>query len=141
MANNLAQASQRDLLDMALKTANSAVWTAPASIWVGLCTAAPSDTAAGELTAGSLGYNRIQITFGAASTASPAVSTGPTATGTFVSASGNWSTIVGYALFAASTGSTGASRYIAYGSVSPNVTVTTNDIVEFAAGAISLSFD
>jgi hypothetical protein len=30
---------------------------------------------------------------------------------------------------------------VAYGAVSPTVAVTTNDVVEFAAGAISLSFD
>jgi len=138
VADNLSQASQKDLLDMVLKTANSANWTAPGSIWVGLCSAAPTDTATNE-TSGT-NYVRKSITFGAASDAAPSVSTGPTIVCTFTSAGGNWSTISGYVLCAASTGSTGTSRYIAYGAVSPTVAVTTNDVVEFAAGAISLSF-
>ena len=139
MADNLSRTSQKDLLDMVLKTANSANWAAPGSIWVGLCTAAPTDTATNEET--GTNYVRKSITFGAASDASPSVSTGPTSVCTFTSAGGNWSTISGYILCAASTGSTGTSRYIAYGAVSPTVAVTTNDVVEFAAGAITLSFD
>jgi hypothetical protein len=138
MADNLAQTSQKDLLDMVLHTAGSAAWAAPASIWVGLCSAAPTDTVTNE-TSGT-NYVRKAITFGAASDAAPSVSTGPTAVCTFTSAGGNWSTISGYVLCAASTGSSGTSRYIAYGAVSPTVAVTTNDVVEFAAGAISLSF-
>jgi hypothetical protein len=141
MADNLSQLTQRDLLDMVLHTAQSGAWAGnPASVWVGLCSAAPTDTATNEVTVG-LNYNRMAVTFSAATTASPAVSTGPSATTTYTSASGTgWGTISGYVLAAASTGSTGLSRYIAYGSISPNVTVVSNDVVEFAAGAITLSF-
>jgi hypothetical protein len=140
MANNLAQKTQKDLLDLTLHTAASTNWANPGSIWVGLCTATPTDAATNETTGGT-NYVRKAISFGAASDASPSVSTGPTAVCTFTSAGGAWSTISGYALFAASTGSTGTDRYIAWGVVSPTVAVTTNDVVEFAAGAISLSFD
>ena len=140
MANNLGQQSQKDLLDIALRTTDSTNWATPGSIWVGLCTATPTDTATNETTSGN-GYVRKQITFAPASLAAPAVSTGPTVVCTFTSASGSWGTISGYALFAASTGSSGTSRYIAYGTVSPTVAITTNDVVEFAAGAMSLSFD
>ena len=139
MADNLAQITQKDLLDTCLHTSGSAAWTTPPSIWVGLCSAAPTDTATNELTVGG-NYARKEIGFSAATTASPSASTGPVATCTWTSASTAWGAVVGYILCAASTGSTGASRYIAYGSVSPNVTVASNDIVEFAAAAISLSF-
>ena len=135
----LSRTTQKDLLDLALFTANSTNWAAPSSLWVGICTAAPTDTALNEET--GTNYVRKQITFAVASDASPAVATGPTSTCTFTSAGGNWSTISGYILCHASTGSTGTSRYVAYGAVSPTVAVTTNDVVEFAAGAISLSFD
>ena len=139
MANNLSQLAGRDLLDLTLHTAASTNWANPGSIWVDLCTAAPTDTATNEET--GTNYVRKAISFGASSTASPSVSTGPTAVCTFTSAGGNWSTLSGYVLCAASTGSTGTDRYIAYGAISPTVAVTTNDVVEFAAGAISLSFD
>lgn len=141
MANNLSQTTQKDLLDYILHTTNSTNWASVGSVWVGLCTGDPNDTATYELTAGSLNYNRKEISFATASAASPSVATGPTSVCTWTSASGNWSTIKGYILCSASTGSTGASRYIAYGSISPTVAVTTNDVVEFAAGAITLQFD
>jgi len=141
MAANLGQLAQVQILDSLLHTGSSGAWTAPASIWVGLCSSAPTDTATNEV-AVALNYGRKEISFGIASTASPAACTGPTLTCTYTSASGTgWGVISGYILCKASTGSTGASGYIAYGSVSPNVTVTTNDIVEFAAAAISLSLD
>jgi hypothetical protein len=140
MANNLSRTTQKDLLDLVMFTAGSTNWAAPGSIWVGLCSAAPDDTTTNEIT-GATNYARKQITFGASSSASPSVTTGPTAVCTFTSAGGNWSTLSGYVLCAASTGSTGTSRYLAYGAISPTVAVTTNDVVEFAAAAISLSFD
>lgn len=135
----LSRTTQKDLLDLALFTAGSTYWANPSSLWVGLCVSAPSDTALNECT--GTNYVRKQISFAAASDASPSVATGPTSVCTFTSAGGNWSTISGYILCHASTGSTGTSRYVAYGAVSPTVAVTTNDVVEFAAGAISLSFD
>ena len=141
MAGNLSQNTQQDLLDLSLHTTASTNWAAPGSLWVGLCTGTPTDTATNEMTAGTNNYVRKTLTFNPASAASPSVATGPIAVCTFTSASGLWSTISGYILCAASTGSTGTSRYIAYGTVSPSVPVSTNDVVEFAAGAFSLSFD
>jgi hypothetical protein len=135
MADNLADTTETNLLDYFLKTANSTNWAQPGSLWVGLCTAAPTDSATNECTAG--GYARKQIAF---STAASGASTGPTGTCTFDQATTSWGTISGYIVGGASTGSTGTSSYLFYGVVSPTVAVTTNDTVSFAANAMTLTF-
>ena len=126
------------LLDYTLKTANSTNYAQPTSLYVGLCTTAPTDSASGEYTSGTNGYLRKQIAF---STASSGSATAPTATCTFAQATGgSWGTIYGYAIFNHSTG-TNATNYLFYGSLASNVTVNQNDTVEFATNAITLSYD
>ena len=135
MADNLPDTVETNLLDYFLKTTASTNWSTTASLWVGLCTAAPTDSATNECAVAN-NYNRVQIGF------SPAVTgqaTGPSAVATFPSASGSWGTISGYVICNASVNSTG-NVYMAYGAVSPTVAVTTNDTVSFATGAMSLSF-
>jgi hypothetical protein len=135
MADNLPDAMETILLDYFLHTTGSTTWAAPASLWVGLCSAAPTETVTNECTVAN-NYNRVQIGF------SPAVAgqaTGPSAVATFSSASGSWGTINGYIICEASIGSAG-SNWLAYGAVSPTVAVTTNDTVSFATGAMSLTF-
>ena len=66
---------------------------------------------------------------------------GPTASVAFAQCTGTaWGTMHGYALFPASSGSTGASMYLAYGALNPTVEVALNDTVSFAANALTLSF-
>lgn len=133
--SNLPDTVETNLLDYFLRTTASTNWAQPGSLWVGLCSAAPTDSATNECAVAN-NYNRIQIAF------SPAVTgqaTGPTAAASFPSASGSWGTVSGYVICNASTGSTG-NAYLAYGAVSPTVAVTTNDTVSFATGALSLSF-
>ena len=137
MAGNLPDTNETALLNYYLKTSDSGTFTQAGSLWLGLCSAAPTDAATNECTVAN-GYGRVQIAWGAAATGS---ATGPTATATYASASGSWGTINGYVVCAASTGSTGTSQYLAYGAVSPTVAVTTNDTVSFAANAMTLSFD
>jgi len=136
MADNLSNDLETRLLDYMLKTANSTNFSAPASLWVGLCTAAPTDSATNECAAG--GYARKQIAF---TTASSGASQGPTAATNFAQATTSWGTISGYAVFDASSGSSGATHYLFYGAVSPTVAVTANDTVSFAASAMTLSFE
>jgi len=125
------------LVDITFHTANSTAWTAPPSVWVGLCTAQPSATNMAECTV-SNNYGRVQITWGSATNGSAA---GPSASATFISASGTgWGDVKGYILCAASTGSTGSSQYMAYGAVSPTVNVAANDTVSFAANAMTMTF-
>jgi len=139
MADNLPDVMEKNLADYYLKTANSTNMTAitSSSIWAGLCTASPTDTATNECTAA--GYARAQVTFATAASGD-AGCIGPTIAVNFTSASISWGNINGYALFANSTGSSGTQAYLAYGVVSPSVAVTTNDTVSFAASALTLSF-
>jgi hypothetical protein len=140
MASNMSDLLEKNLIDYVLKTANSTNMTAvtSGSIWAGLCTSAPSDTATNECTVAS--YARKQVPFiNAASGDAGCI--GPSTAVAFDQCTGTaWGDIVGYALFPASSGSTGASQYLAYGVVSPSVNVTLNDTVSFAASAMTLSF-
>jgi hypothetical protein len=138
MAGNLPDTQETALLNYYLRTTDSATFTQAPSLWVGLCTATPTDAATNECTVTN-NYGRVQIAWSPANAGS---AVGPTGTATFVSASGTWGAAInGYIICAASTGSTGSSQYLAYGTVSPSVAVTTNDTVSFAAAAMTLSFD
>ena len=132
----LGSLTANNLADLFFHTSNSGNWTDPGSIWVGLCTAAPTASNTNECTVAN-GYGRIQVTWNAAS---GGAASGPSETASYTSASGSWGTISGYIICAASTGSTGTSQYLAYGAVSPTVAVTTNDTVSFAANAMTLTF-
>jgi len=137
MAGNMPDGNETALLNYYLRTTDSGTFTQAPSLWMGLCTATPTDSATNEVPVAS-NYNRIQVTWNAATTgAAP----GPNATATFPSASGSWGTLInGYIICSASTGSSGL-LYMAYGTVSPSVAVTTNDIVSFAANACTISLD
>jgi hypothetical protein len=139
MASNMSDLLEKAMADYLCKTANSTAMTAvtSGSLYAGLCTAAPTDTATNECTVN--GYARAQIVFATAASGD-AGCIGPTASVAFPSASTAWGDIVGYALFPHTSGSTAASMYLGYGVVSPSVNVTTNDTVSFAANAITLSF-
>jgi hypothetical protein len=134
MADNLSDVFETNVLDLITHTTGSTNYVQPGSLWVGLCSTAPTDAAPNE-TSGS-GYARVTMNMRPATTGQ---NTGPAATCTFPQASASWGTISGYAVFAASTGSTGASQYLWYGVVSPTVAVTTNDTVSFAADAMTLT--
>ena len=140
MASNLSDLTEKALIDHLLKTSGSTLYTAitSGSIWAGLCTSAPTDTATNEMSGSS--YARAQVTFNAAASGD-AGCIGPTIAVSFPSATGSWGDIVGYALFPCSSGSTsGSAQYLCYGVVSPSVNVTTNDTVSFAASALTISF-
>ncbi len=118
------------LLDYTLRATG---YTCPSTVWVGLCTADPTDAASNECSAGT--YARKQVVFNAASTSSV---TGSTATVTFPQATGtSWSTIHGYGIFDSS--SSGNMMY--YANLASDVTVNVNDTVEFASGAIVITLD
>jgi hypothetical protein len=111
---------------------------ASTSVWIGLCTTAPTDAASNEYTIGSNAYARRQIVFSAANGSGQAI--GPTATVQFPTATpSGWGTVYGYAIFNSSTG-TNSTNYLFYGTCT-NQTVNTNDVVEFATSAITLTAD
>jgi len=140
MASNMSDLLEKGLIDYVLKTANSTFMTAitSGSIWAGLCTSAPSDTATNECTVAS--YQRAQVAFITAASGD-AGCIGPSTAVSFTQCTGTaWGDVLGYALFPCSVGSTGASAYLAHGVVSPSVSVALNDTVSFAASAMTLSF-
>ena len=138
MADNLASVFEGQILDNIINSGNSAGYTKPTALFVGLCTAAPVGTNCAEVTGDS--YTRVPMTMGIATTGqSVASATGPSAAVTFPMCTTSWGTINGYAVFKASSGSTGASQYLWYGAVSPTVAVTANDTVSFAAAAMTLT--
>ena len=138
MADNLASVFEGQILDNIINSGNSAGYTKPTALFVGLCTAAPVGTNCAEVTGDS--YTRVPMTMGIATTGqSVASATGPSAAVTFPMCTTSWGTINGYAVFKASSGSTGASQYLWYGAVSPTVAVTANDTVSFAIAAMTLT--
>ena len=138
MADNLASVFEGQILDNIINSSNSAGFTKPTALFVGLCTAAPVGTNCAEVTGDS--YTRVPMTMGIATTGNTVASaTGPSAAVTFPMCTTSWGTINGYAVFKASSGSTGASQYLWYGAVSPTVAVTANDTVSFAIAAMTLT--
>lgn len=124
------------LLDYVLGTTSASFSTS--SVWIGLCTTAPTDSASGEYTIATNAYARRQIVFNAANASGQAI--GPTATVSFPTATpSGWGTVYGYAIFNSST-ATASSNYLFYGTCT-NQTVNTNDVVEFATSAITLTAD
>lgn len=111
----------------------------PATMYIALFTTAPVngvDSAAVECTGGS--YARKSFTpntsnFGAPSGAAPASSV-LGANQVFVTPTGSWGTVVGWAIYDAST----AGNMLMYGSFT-GVAVGTGDTVEFLSGNLTLS--
>jgi hypothetical protein len=102
-------------------------WTMP-SIWVGLYTAAPSDTGGGtEVTGGS--YVR-KSTAGADWNAAASGSTSNANAITFVTATGSWGTITHFGLFDASSGG----NLIRWASLTTSKTIGSGDVASFPAG-------
>lgn len=122
-------------------------YTAPTNLYVGLLTAAPSDSGGGTEVSGNA-YARVQIT--SATTAWNATQGGTTGassgTGgqtanagaiTFPSPTpSGWGTVTHFAIFDAS--STG--NMLFWGALTASKTVNAGDTVSFAAGALTVTF-
>ena len=137
MADNLGDDRETKVVAKIFIAPNSTSYADPTSLWLGLCSADPTDSAISEFTIGTNNYARKQIAFGSAS--SGAVQ-GPTATTTFNQATGgSWGTCHGFIVMADSSTSTNTSNYIAYGLLSSDVTINQNDTVEFATSALTFT--
>src|SRR5205085_11421592 len=97
--------------------ATSSAYTAPATLYVAVYTASPSDSGGGtELTIGTAGYARVAVTNNVANWAN---ASGATATKvnaniiTFPQATADWGTIVAFAVMDAST----AGNFLWWGAV------------------------
>jgi hypothetical protein len=110
-------------------------WTMPANVWVGLFTAAPSDTGGGtEVSGGS--YARKQ-TVGADWNAAATGSTSNANAITFVTASASWGTVTHFGIFDAAS----AGNLLRWAVLTASKTIGSGDTASFAAGALVCTQD
>ena len=120
---------ENEILDHILEVGS---YTPAATVYIGLSTADPLDTAAGLAEPVGNNYAREAITFAAASSRSVASS----GTITFNQASGSWGTITHYAIFDALTNG----NMLAHGSLSASKAVTTGNTPSIASGQVTITF-
>lgn len=110
-------------------TVKATTYTAPANVYLGLYTTAPTSSTSGTEVTGS-GYSRQLITFG---TAAANGSITNTANVSFTASGGNWGLLPGSAILDASTG--GNIMYFS----SLNRVVNDGDTLNFQTGKITVS--
>jgi hypothetical protein len=125
----LSDYAEKLLLDW-LMTNGSA--TRPTAWYVGLFTAAPSDSGGGTEVSGS-GYARESVAFDAAT--SGAGTTSNSAAVSFTASGGDWGTITHIGIFDAST----SGNLLWHGALTASKTVADGDTLEFATGNIDLT--
>jgi len=126
------QTWENDVLNAVFR---NTAFTSPTTVYVGLYTAAPSDTAEGtEVSGGS--YARQSVTFGAPS-GNPAQISNSAAV-TFPTATANWGTITHVALHSASTGT---GNQIAWTSLTTSKAINTDDQATFNTGSLVVQLD
>lgn len=112
-------------------------YTRPATVHIGLFTAAPTDAGGGTEVAGNA-YARAAVTNNA--TNFPAASGGAKSNGTaiaFPQATGAWGTVTHFGVFDAAT----LGNLLRWGAVTPNKAVAANDTPSFAAGDLDFTED
>lgn len=134
MAGSKADYLENELLDHVL--GNSA-YAAPATLYVALFTAAPSDSGGGtEVSGGS--YARVAVTNNL--TNWPAASGGAKSNGTeiaFPEATASWGTVVAFAIFDAAT----AGNMLYWATLTANKTIDSGDTAKFAVGDLDVTED
>jgi hypothetical protein len=123
-----------DYLESALLNAvfRNTSYTSPATVYVALYTAAPSDAGGGTEVTGN-GYSRQSASFNAPSGGSIA-NTGAV---TFTASGGAWGTVSHFGVFDASSGG----NLLAWNSLNASKTIADGDSAEFASGALTISLD
>jgi hypothetical protein len=126
---------ENEILDHLL---SAATYTAPATTYIALYTAAPTDAGGGtEVTGGA--YARVAVTNNA--TNWPAASAGAKSNGTvitFPAPTANWGVVVAFGVFDAAS----AGNLLYWGLVTPNKTVNNGDPApSFAVGDLDVSED
>ena len=125
----LSDHAEKLLLDWMMTTGSA---TRPTAWYVGLFTAAPSDSGGGTEVSGS-GYAREAATFAAAS--SPGGTTSNTGDVSFTASGGNWGTITHIGIFDASS----SGNLLWHGSMTASKIVNDGDTLQFSTGNIDLT--
>jgi hypothetical protein len=126
---------ENELLDHVF---SAATYTAPATLYLALSTADPTDDGSGLAEPGGGSYARAAVTNNA--TEWPAASGGTKQnanTISFVQATASWGTITHFALFDAVSGG----NMLGHGALSASKSVTLGDQPRFIAGAITITLD
>jgi hypothetical protein len=110
-------------------------FTPPATVYVALFTAAPTDAGGGTEVSGG-GYARQAVTFGAVSGGSPSQIANSAAVN-FPVATASWGTVVAFGLYDAAT----AGNLLAWATLSTSKLIDVNDQAQFATGALTISLD
>ena len=112
-------------------------YSRPAKVYIALYTAAPTDAGGGtEVSGGS--YARVEVTNN--STNWPAASNGAKSNGedfTFPTATGDWGTVVAFAILDADSGG----NFLYWGDLTASKAINTGDTAKFAAGDIDITED
>lgn len=123
-------------------------FSAPAGLYIGLLTAAPSDTGGGTEVSGN-GYARQNLapsltnwagTQSAGSTTASSGTSGTTSnnsTVSFPTPTASWGTVVSFGIYDAST----SGNLLFYGSLTIPKTINQGDTISFAAGALTVQID
>lgn len=132
MASGFADFLELELLDHVFGAAS---YSAPATLYIALYTAAPGDSGGGtEVTGGS--YARVAVTNNA--TNFPAASAGAKANGTLIdfgTATANWGTVVAMAILDASSGG----NFLAWGDLTASKVINNGDSATFPVGDLDIT--
>jgi len=134
MAGSKSDFLELELLDHVL---GNAAYSAPATVYIALYTAAPTDAGGGtEVSGGS--YARAAVTNNA--TNFPAASGGAKANGTeiaFATATADWGTVVAFGIFDALT----VGNLLYWGDLTASKAVSSGDTAKFAVGDLDITED
>jgi hypothetical protein len=133
MMAGLSDTYENRALDWLLVTGTP---TRASGTWIALYTATPTDTTAGTEVANANAYQRMAVTFNAASagaTANAATITWPTATGSWGAALTHWAVV--------DSATWGAGTIIVYGALAGSVTMALGDVFEILAGDLDITAD
>lgn len=108
-------------------------YTSPSAVYLGLFTAAPTDSTSGTEVSAANGYSRQSLTFGAYSQGKIATS----ADVTFTASGGSWGVVLAFGIFDASSGG----NLLASGTISPSVLINDTDTFTVASGKLEVRLD
>ncbi len=114
-------------------------WSKPGTVYIALCTSAPSDSSMGSEVSGS-GYSRLLVTNNGTNWGSAHATTGLKTNAvqfTFPTATGNWGTITHWAILDAASG---GNNMLYWGTFSSPKTILSGDTPRFPSGDISITF-
>lgn len=138
MAGSATDYFEKKILDYVFR--NASMGLDATNVWVGLLTAAPSDSAAGtEATGGA--YARVAVVrtgagWNAAAGTSPAV-TDNTGAITFPTATASWGTVTHFGIYDAAT----AGNLLYWADLTASKAIANGDTASFAAGALDITQD